>query len=86
MNTVDKISKDLLSLNSFVKDSVKTSVVESAQKGQLNLSEDVLKNLLFLVEASIDNSVQKALTSFQRNVNTHLSNYRQEIIQNSTRK
>ena len=86
MNTVDKISKDLLSINSFVKDSVKTSVVESIQKGQLKLTEDVLKNLLFLVEASIDDSVQKALTNFQRNVSTHLGNYKQEILQNSTRK
>ncbi len=86
MNLVDKISKDLLSLNSFVKDTVKKNIVDHVQRGQISLRDDELKNLLFLVESSIDNSVQKAMTNFQRSVNTYLTSYKNEILQNNTRK
>lgn len=86
MNLVDKISKDLLALNAFIKDSVKVVLIESAQKGQITVNEEGLKNLLFLVESSIDNSVQKALSNFQRSVGTHLNTYKEEILRNSTRK
>ena len=79
MNTTDKISKELLSLTSFIRDNTKKNIVETFQKGQLTSKEDELKNLLFLVDSTIENSFQKALNNFQKSVNVHVNALKEEL-------
>jgi hypothetical protein len=68
MSNTNKLSKEVLNLSQFLKDTVRQNVTNSFLEGKLQLNELQLKSLLSLIDGSIDQGTQKGLPSFQRTV------------------
>lgn len=68
MNTVDKISKEIISLTEYAKDVVKNNITSSPLKGQLKLEDSQLNSLLQLIDMSITSGIQKGLPNLQKNI------------------
>jgi len=66
MSNTNKLSKEVLNLSQFIKDTVRQNVTTSVLEGKLQLNELQLKSLLTLIDGSIDHGTQKGLPSFQR--------------------
>lgn len=72
MSAINKLSKEVLNISLFSKDTVKNNVTNSALKGELSLNQDQLKHLLSLIENSIDQATQKGLAVFEKNLKNTL--------------
>jgi hypothetical protein len=72
MSVVNKLSKEVLNLFNFTKDSAKQAITEFAFKEKIAISPAQLNQLLLVVESSIDQSYQKSLGSFQKTVELQL--------------
>ena len=68
MNTVDKISKEVINLTEYAKDVVKNNLATSPLKGQLKLEESQLTSLIQLIDVSITSGIQKGLPNLQKNI------------------
>jgi hypothetical protein len=67
MSATNKISKELLNVLTFIKDSVKSDLTNSALKAEVALDQEKLLKLHSIVESSFERSTQKALVNFERN-------------------
>lgn len=68
MNTVDKISKEVMNLTEYVKDVVKTNLTSNSTKAQFGLEENQLSSLIQLIEVSIATGAQRGLPNLQKSI------------------
>lgn len=66
MSNTNKLSKEVLNLSQFLKDTVRQNVTNHFLEGKLQLNENQLRSLLELLDSSIDSGTQKGLPNFQR--------------------
>ena len=76
MNTIDKISKDVLGLFEYSKDVIKINLTNSDFTNAITpkLTNEQLSGLFKLIDLSIDQSFQKGITTFQKAVKNNVSN------------
>jgi hypothetical protein len=68
MNTVDKISKEVISLTEYAKDVVKNNLTSGPLKGQFKLEDNQISSLLQLIDVSITSGIQKGLPNLQKSI------------------
>ena len=70
MNSVDKISKEVLALLEYVKDTVKINLANSNFSGNFSpkLTDEQVSGISNLIDVSISQGYQNAITSFQKNI------------------
>ena len=75
MNQVDKISKEVLDLLRYAKDTAKSNLVTANSNGQLEsqLSDAQLNSVLSVVDSSLSQGYLKGLTSFQNSLKNIVS-------------
>ena len=76
MNTVDKITKEVLNLVNYTKDVSKNSLVKSNQ--EIGLNDAQLAAVTRLVEGAVEQSYQRFVPAFQKSLNGFLANYQED--------
>jgi len=85
MSAINKLSKEVFNIATFSKDVLKTNITNSALKGELTLNQEQLKQLLLLVESSVDQATQKGLVLFEKNAKIVLgSDGKGQVTNNAT--
>lgn len=80
MNQVDKISKEVLSLLNYSKDVATGNLSTANNSGRLEpkLTDEQLRSVVSLVEASLSQGYQKGLNTFQKTLKTTLEDKTKE--------
>jgi hypothetical protein len=68
MNKIDKLCKDAKIVVDSVKDMLDTNFVSAFQEKKLEVSQEVLEQILQLVSVSVNEGFQRALSTFSRAV------------------
>jgi len=71
MNTVDKITRDSKILIDSARDTVSSNLTNALKTNQIDISEAQLSKILNLVNNSIDQGYQKAITNYQNTIKKH---------------
>lgn len=72
MNTVDKITRDSKILLDSAKDTTANNLISAFRSKEVNLSEDQLSKIVTIINSSIDQGYQKALSNFQSSIKKHI--------------
>lgn len=68
MNKNDKICKEVLDVHKFCKEQTTRNLVLETSSGNLNLSEESLRQVVKVVEQSLDVSFERVFEGFQKTV------------------
>ena len=72
MNSIDKITRDTKILLDSAKDTVTSNLMNAIRTKEVEIPEAQLSRILMLVNSSIDQGYQKALTSYQNSIKKHM--------------
>lgn len=72
MNSVDKITRDTKILLDSAKDTVTSNLMNAIRTREVEIPEAQLSRILTLVNSSIDQGYQKALTTYQNSIKKHM--------------